>query len=60
MTALALAEGRIGAEAAFDATHLDEIWQAEQWGEDALAEEARTLRRRDFLAAARFLSLLDG
>ena len=53
------AEGRIGAEAAFAATHLDEFWQAEQWGEDALAAQTRAARRDDFAAAARFLSLLD-
>jgi chaperone required for assembly of F1-ATPase len=60
VTALALAEGRIDADAAFDATHLDEIWQAEQWGEDYLATEARDLRRADFVAAARFLGLIAG
>jgi len=59
VTALAVAEGRIGAEDAFDATHVDELWQAEQWGEDMLATQARDARRHDFLAAARFLSLLD-
>lgn len=58
VTALAVAEGAIGAEAAFDATHLDELWQARQWGEDSLATTAREARRGDFLAAARFLSLL--
>jgi chaperone required for assembly of F1-ATPase len=58
VTALAVAEGQIGAEDAFEATHVDELWQAEQWGEDALATDARDARRRDFLAAARFLSLL--
>lgn len=58
VTALALAEGQIDANAAFDATHLDEIWQAEQWGEDYLATEARDLRRADFVAAARFLTLI--
>jgi len=58
VTALAVAEGHVQADAAFDATHLDEIWQAEQWGEDALATEARDLRRADFRAAARFLALL--
>ena len=60
VTALALAEGRIGAQAAFDATHLDELWQAEQWGEDTHALDMREARRRDFAAAARFLSLLEG
>jgi chaperone required for assembly of F1-ATPase len=56
--ALALAEGRIDAEQAFAAAHLDELWQAEQWGEDALATEARENRRADFKAAARLLGLL--
>ena len=56
--ALALAEGAISAGDAFDAAHLDELWQAERWGEDSLATQAREARRRDFLAAARFLELL--
>jgi len=60
VTALALAEGRIEAGRAFEATHLDELWQVEQWGEDTLAADARAARRRDFEAAARFLALLDG
>ena len=58
VTALALAEGEIAAETAFDVTHLDELWQAERWGEDALALEARAARRRDFMAAAGLLALL--
>ncbi len=56
--ALAVVEGRIDAEKAFAAAHLDELWQAEQWGEDALATEARENRRADFKAAARLLGLL--
>lgn len=56
--ALALAEGAIDANAAFDAAHLDELYQAQHWGEDQLALDARDARRRDFNAAARFLSLL--
>lgn len=56
--ALAVVEGRIDAEKAFAAAQLDELWQAEQWGEDALATEARENRRADFKAAARFLGLL--
>jgi chaperone required for assembly of F1-ATPase len=35
------------------------MWQVEQWGEDALAAEARDARRRDFDAAARFLALVS-
>ena len=57
VTALALAEGEIAAEAAFDTTHLDELYQARRWGEDPWALEAREAHRADFLAAARFLAL---
>jgi len=56
--ALALAEGAMGADKAWDAAHLDETWQAEQWGEDELAIGARDARRRDFDAGVRFLALL--
>ena len=56
--ALALAEGEIDGRSAFDAAHLDELWQVEQWGEDALATQAREQRSDDFRAAARFLGLL--
>lgn len=58
VAALALAEDAIAAAAAFDATHVDELWQARRWGEDVLATTARAARRRDFLAAAEFLGLL--
>jgi chaperone required for assembly of F1-ATPase len=58
VAALMLAEGAITPDAAFDAAHLDELWQAELWGEDWMATDARAARRADFLAAARFLSLL--
>jgi chaperone required for assembly of F1-ATPase len=57
--ALALAEGAMTEEQAWNAAELDQIWQAEQWGEDALATRARDDKRRDFKAAARFLALLD-
>lgn len=56
--ALALLEGEITAEAAFDAGQLDELYQVEKWGEDSLARKARESRRTDLLAAARFLELL--
>lgn len=58
IVALALAEGALGLDAAWAAAALDEIWQAEQWGEDAEAATALAARRADFEAAARFLSLL--
>jgi chaperone required for assembly of F1-ATPase len=56
--ALALAEGAMTEEQTWTAAELDQIWQAEQWGEDSLATRARDDKRRDFRAAARFLALL--
>jgi chaperone required for assembly of F1-ATPase len=56
--ALALAEGAIGLDEAWDAATLDEQWQAERWGEDAEAVAALAARRREFEAAFRFLRLL--
>lgn len=58
VVALMLAEHAITPDAAFDACHLDELWQAELWGEDAMATDARAARRADFSNAARFLTLL--
>lgn len=55
---LALAERAINADALWDAAHVDEDWQAELWGEDSLATQARDHRRREFDAAVQFLSLL--
>lgn len=56
--ALALAEGAIPFEEAWNAASLDEQWQLEQWGEDSEASAALAARRQDFAAAARFLGLL--
>jgi len=56
--ALALAELAMDTEAVWTAANLDEDWQAEQWGEDDLAVQARNARRVDFDAGARFLALL--
>ena len=58
VAALAVLEGMMPAEAAWEAVSLDERWQLEQWGDDAEARAALDARRRDFLAAARFLELL--
>jgi chaperone required for assembly of F1-ATPase len=57
---LALLEKAISVEDAWRAVSLDERWQLERWGEDSEAKKALDLRERDFLAAARFLELLDG
>ncbi|MEA3011302.1 MAG: hypothetical protein QOJ91_2994 [Sphingomonadales bacterium] len=56
--ALALAEGAIGLETAWDSAMLDEAWQAEPWGADPLAAASLENRRREFEAAYRFLTLL--
>jgi chaperone required for assembly of F1-ATPase len=58
IVALALAEGAIGLETAWNAALLDEAWQAEQWGADPLAAASLENRRREFEAAYRFLTLL--
>jgi len=59
VAALAVLENAIAPEEAWDAVTVDDQWQREQWGKDADAEAALENRRRDFLAAARFLLLLD-
>ena len=56
---LAVLEEAIPADSAWEAVSLDDRWQAEQWGADAEATAALDGRRADFIAAARFLSLLD-
>jgi chaperone required for assembly of F1-ATPase len=56
--ALMLIEAATDADSAWDAATVDERWQAEQWGEDALAAEAFAARRREFGAAVEFLALL--
>jgi chaperone required for assembly of F1-ATPase len=56
---LAVLERAMTAEQAWDAVSVDERWQLEQWGADSEAETTLANRRRDFLAAARFLELLD-
>lgn len=59
VASLAVVEKAITPEEAWNAVSLDERWQLEQWGADPEAEAALENRRRDFLAAARFLDLLD-
>jgi chaperone required for assembly of F1-ATPase len=59
VAALAVLEKAISDQTAWDAVTVDERWQLEQWGADAEAEAVLENRRRDFLAGARFLDLLD-
>jgi chaperone required for assembly of F1-ATPase len=55
--ALALAFGRIDADGACRAAHLDEAWQNESWGEDAEAAQRRKAISAEIHAAARFMTL---
>jgi chaperone required for assembly of F1-ATPase len=52
-------EKAISPEQAWEAVSIDERWQLDQWGADGEAEAALENRRRDFMAAACFLDLLD-
>jgi chaperone required for assembly of F1-ATPase len=54
---IAFLEGRLTADEVWAATNIDELWQEEQWGEDAEALERRAKRRAEFDAAVRFLTL---
>jgi chaperone required for assembly of F1-ATPase len=55
LLALALAHGAIGCEAAWAAANVDEDWNTEFWGEDALALGRRAFRFAEMQAAARVL-----
>ena len=55
LLALALAQGRITADEAWTAAHVDEDWNMEQWGRDELALERRAYRYAELQAAARVL-----
>jgi chaperone required for assembly of F1-ATPase len=59
IAALAVLEKAMAPDKAWEAVSVDEQWQLEQWGSDEEAEAALENRRRDFMAAARFLNLVD-
>ena len=58
LIALALAEGRLSADEAWAAAHVDEDWNIAQWGEDELAMQRRAFRFAEFTAAAKMLERL--
>jgi chaperone required for assembly of F1-ATPase len=58
LLALAVLRGELSIDAAWDAAHVDEDWNMEQWGWDDLALERRAFRRAEFQAAADVLRLL--
>jgi chaperone required for assembly of F1-ATPase len=53
--ALAVARGRVSAEQAWAAAHVDEDWNMEQWGRDELTLERRDFRFAEMQAAATVL-----
>ncbi len=55
LIALALLRARLSAEAAWQAAHVDEDWNMEQWGRDETALERRAFRFAEFAAAAMVL-----
>lgn len=55
---LAVARGVVEPDAAWKISCIDETWQEEQWGSDAEAAALAEERRRGFLFAAEYLSLL--
>jgi chaperone required for assembly of F1-ATPase len=54
---LALAAGEVDAETAFSLGALDELFQAEQWGDDYEAVDRRTSMLADIVLAARYVDL---
>ncbi|MGI9382882.1 MAG: ATP12 family chaperone protein [Methyloligellaceae bacterium] len=56
--ALAHAEGRLSADAAWAAAHVDEDWQISKWGEDAEATRRRERRRGEMMSSSKLLVLL--
>ena len=57
LLALAHAQGYLDADAAWNAAHVDEIFQESLWGEDQEAMERRRNRKRDFDAASQVFRL---
>jgi len=55
LIALALLHGQISVDEAWAAAHIDEDWNMDFWGRDALAMERRAFRFKEMQAAARVL-----
>jgi chaperone required for assembly of F1-ATPase len=58
LIALALMHGAITPEAAWQAAHVDEDWNMEQWGRDEIALKRRGFRFAEFRAPALVLQML--
>ena len=59
LLALALLNGRLTVEQAWQAAHIDEDWNMEQWGRDDQELARRAAREGEMKAAATVLSLLS-
>lgn len=57
---LALLKGVLTAEQAWQAAHVDEDWNMEQWGRDELALERRAFHFAEFQAAVTVLRAFEG
>src|SRR3546814_9846928 len=60
VASLALLEGAADAETIWNAAQLDELWQFEMWGEDALAAEKFAKKRAEFDDCVSFCTLARG
>jgi chaperone required for assembly of F1-ATPase len=58
LIALALSRGRLTPDQAWQAAHVDEDWNMEQWGRDELALQRRAFRFAELQAAATMLRSL--
>lgn len=56
LLAIALAQGGVDWEKAWEAAHVDEDWNIAQWGEDYEAAERRQRRKSEMKAAAQLLA----
>ena len=57
---LAIINGRLSAEEAYQLSRIDEQWQLEQWGEDEEAQVASNLKNMAILHSEEFFALSDG
>jgi chaperone required for assembly of F1-ATPase len=58
LLALALMRGRLTADEAWEAAHVDEDWNMEQWGRDEIALKRRAARRGELDAAAKIFAMV--
>jgi chaperone required for assembly of F1-ATPase len=59
LIALALLQARLTVDEAWDAAHVDEDWNLDQWGRDDMALQRRAGRRVEMQAAATMLAALS-